>query len=338
MNIKTIFDQFPIVESTNLILKKIEEQDLAEVFAIYSNDKVFDYCGIIPKHNIDTVQNMIGHFERDYNKQTRVKWGIFQRNAGDKMVGIIEACDFNQKVDMVTVGYFLAESAWGRGIASEALHALVKFLFERVNVNRVHAEVMPANVASKKVLLKNGFIHEGTLRQAAVWPGKGVVDLEIYGILQADYKKITEQMPSDPAHETACCPECGAPLVEGLTCWEQLGAIIAWEWQDPELLAQHFLTVASYNLQHPAQFTEESVDGLRSVYIEYLDKNLPIAEIRKRVSRAADGANRVLKDPAEWHPVLHSWAMTIADVYIPGHPENAAERVKNWASAIRKEL
>lgn len=45
---------------------------------------------------------------------------------------------------------------------------------------------MPANEASKKVLLKNGFIKEGLLRQAVLWSGKGVVDLEIYSILKED--------------------------------------------------------------------------------------------------------------------------------------------------------
>lgn len=46
------------------------------------------------------------------------------------------------------------------------------------------------------------------------------------------------------------CPECGAPTGDGLTCWEQLGSILAWEYNDPALMAEHFLTVASYNLQN----------------------------------------------------------------------------------------
>ncbi len=103
------------------------------------------------------------------------------------MLGIIEAADFNQKVNMVTIGYFLSEAHWGRGIATEAVAILVDFLFKDVNVNRIQAEVMPPNENSKKVLLKNGFIKEGTLRQAALWAGKGIVDLEIYGILKEDY-------------------------------------------------------------------------------------------------------------------------------------------------------
>ncbi|MED0669953.1 GNAT family protein [Aneurinibacillus aneurinilyticus] len=187
MNIGIIFEDFPVLKSVNLILKRIEESHLQEVYTIYDNDKVFEYCGIIPKHNLQTVSKMIGHFDRDYYKKSRIKWGIFQKNQSNKLVGIIECMDFNQKVNMVSIGYFLAEDYWGRGIATESVGILTKFLFEKVNINRIQAEVMPANEISKKVLLKNGFIKEGLLRQASLWSGKGVVDLEIYGILKEDY-------------------------------------------------------------------------------------------------------------------------------------------------------
>ncbi|MGE7672846.1 GNAT family N-acetyltransferase [Lysinibacillus sp. NPDC094403] len=187
MNIEKVFAEFPILSSQNIVLKKIEDAHLQEVFAIYDNEKVLEYCGIIPKHNIQTVSKMIGHFHRDYQKKSRVKWGIFQKSQSDKLVGIIEAMDFNQKVNMVTIGYFLAEDDWGKGLATDAVKILVKFLFEEVNINRIQAEVMPLNKASKKVLLKNDFLKEGLLRQATLWSGKGIVDLEIYGLLQEEY-------------------------------------------------------------------------------------------------------------------------------------------------------
>ncbi|MEY9975030.1 ribosomal-protein-alanine N-acetyltransferase [Lysinibacillus sp. RC46] len=179
--------RFPINKLRKCSAKKIEDVHLPEVFAIYDNEKVFEYCGIIPKHNIQTVGKMIGHFDRDYLKKSRIKWGIFQKSDSDTLVGIIEAMDFNQKVNMVTIGYFLAEDYWGNGLATYALKILVKFLFEEVNINRIQAEVLPLNEASKKVLLKNVFLHEGLLRQATLWSGKGVVDLEIYGLLQEEY-------------------------------------------------------------------------------------------------------------------------------------------------------
>lgn len=189
MNIEMIFGEFPVLESSNLVLKKIEKGDVQEVFSIYSNDKVFKFCGIIPKHNIETVGNMIGHFERDFNKKSRIKLGIFLKNESNKLVGIIEAMEFKQKVNMVTIGYFLAEEYWGKGIASEAVSIFIKFLFEKVNINRIQAEVMPANKASKRVLLKNGFTGEGLMRQAIFWSGKGIVDLEVFSILRGDYNK-----------------------------------------------------------------------------------------------------------------------------------------------------
>ncbi|WP_461612404.1 GNAT family N-acetyltransferase [Clostridium sp. Marseille-QA1073] len=189
MNIEIAFNEFPVLESENLILKKIESSNIEELYEIYSNEKVFKYCGIIPKKNIKTISNMVTHFERDYNKRDRIKWGVFLKNESDILVGIIEAMDFKPRIDMVTIGYFLSEPYWGEGIASQALRILIKFLFEKVDVNRIQAEVMPENEASKKVLFKNGFIKEGLLRQATLWSGKGIVDLEIYSILKEDYKE-----------------------------------------------------------------------------------------------------------------------------------------------------
>lgn len=187
MNLTKVFEEFPILRSSKLELKKIEDRHLQELFDIYDNEKVFEFCGIIPKHNLQTVSKMIGHFDRDYQKKSRVKWGIFQKSQNDTLVGIIEAMDFNQKVDMVTIGYYLAEAYWGKGIATEAVHTIVKYLFEEVVINRIQAEVMPLNEPSKKVLLKNGFLKEGLIRQASLWSGKGIVDLEIYSYLKEDY-------------------------------------------------------------------------------------------------------------------------------------------------------
>lgn len=134
------------------------------------------------------------------------------------------------------------------------------------------------------------------------------------------------------------CSECGAPQLDALTCWEQLGALLAWEWQDPALLAVHFLTVASYNLQHPAQFTEEAIHGLQAAFIDHLERGVPVAELRRRVSRFAEGKTRVLKQATARQPRLRCWSMTIVDVYLPDQPQGAADRVRAWAATIRQEL
>lgn len=143
---------------------------------------------------------------------------------------------------------------------------------------------------------------------------------------------------TDANNSASTCPECGASRLDGMTCWKQFGALLAWEGNDPELAAEHFLTVASYNLQHPAQFTGEAVAGLRSNLIEHLDHALPVTEIRRRTAIAYSGKRRVLKPEAERRPILRSWNITIEDVYIPDDPQGAASRVRAWASSIRNEL
>lgn len=136
----------------------------------------------------------------------------------------------------------------------------------------------------------------------------------------------------------ATCPECGAPKVEGFNCWEQLGWVIGWEWNDPALQREHFLTVASYNLQHPAQFTDDVIEGLRVALVDRLGHGTADIELRRRASRVYEGKKRVLRPEAERKPVLRRWSMTIADVYIPDKPEGADGRVRAWATSIRNEL
>jgi len=136
----------------------------------------------------------------------------------------------------------------------------------------------------------------------------------------------------------ASCPECGAPAVDGMTCSEQFGVVLAWEAHDPELAAEHFLTVACYNLQHPAQFTDEALGWLRAAVIDHLDSGRPVADIRRQAASGFQGKKRVLRKEADRRPVLRRWRMTIADVCLPERPEGAAERVRAWAAAIRSEL
>lgn len=149
---------------------------------------------------------------------------------------------------------------------------------------------------------------------------------------------MSRAMKIHEEEEYIICPECGASKVNGIDCWEQFGAVLAWEADDPELFAEHFKTVASYNLQHPSQFTDRVLSELRAIFVEHLDNRMPIMEIRKRIGKVSKGKNRVLKDKSERHPVKHYWKMTISDVYSYNNQENAAQRVRAWAAVIRQEL
>jgi ribosomal-protein-alanine N-acetyltransferase len=150
MNSGKLFGSFLTLSSPRMVLRKIVADDIEEVFAIYSNDSIFEYCGIIPKKNKEVVLKSIGHFERDFRKKARIKWGIALKENESKLIGIIEAMDFDHKVNKVTIGYFLHPDYWHKGFSTEAVRNLVRFLFEDGGVNRIQAEVMLANVTRKK--------------------------------------------------------------------------------------------------------------------------------------------------------------------------------------------
>lgn len=131
------------------------------------------------------------------------------------------------------------------------------------------------------------------------------------------------------------CPECGAPI-RTLACRERLDLLLAWEWEDEQLRALHFLTVASFNLQHPSPFTDEAITGLQAAFRGYLDGDLTIADIR-RGAAALNGSQRVRRAvPARGASA--AWTMTIDAVAQPDQPSGAAARVRAWAQAIRRDL
>ena len=83
------------------------------------------------------------------------------------------------------IGYWLGESKWGRGIATEALEAVTAAAFERFEITRLYAVPFADHAASVRVLEKAGYVREGHLRQSAIKDGK-IRDQ----LLFAAYKKL----------------------------------------------------------------------------------------------------------------------------------------------------
>jgi ribosomal-protein-alanine N-acetyltransferase len=59
------------------------------------------------------------------------------------------------------IGYWLGETFWGRGIATEALNAVTEWAFRELRLVRLYAKVFARNEASARVLEKAGYTFEG---------------------------------------------------------------------------------------------------------------------------------------------------------------------------------
>ena len=103
------------------------------------------------------------------------------------VIGMMAVFDI-QNSRMGDIGYRIHPEYWNRGITTEALKEVVRFIFEKTEIERLNGRADVRNIASNKVMERCGFVKEGTIRQ-----GKMVsvyCDYNIYGMLKEDYTKI----------------------------------------------------------------------------------------------------------------------------------------------------
>ena len=85
-----------------------------------------------------------------------------QRSGGDRLVGGITLSNLRRRAaQFVNLGYWMGEAYAGQGMMTEAVGAVVPFCFGTLGLHRIHAACLPHNMASRRVLEKNGFREEG---------------------------------------------------------------------------------------------------------------------------------------------------------------------------------
>ena len=113
------------------------------------------------------------------------KDGVFRAVLADgKVVGNITV---RQKSDVYCkdgeIGYLLLMEYWSKGIMTEAVRQICDVAFSELDIVRITGLVYAPNVASQRVLEKNGFVREG-LQRNAVYKNGQIYDLVLYGKLK----------------------------------------------------------------------------------------------------------------------------------------------------------
>lgn len=81
------------------------------------------------------------------------------------------------------LGYWVGSRYHNKGIATDAIKEAVNYVFGNFSIKRIYAEVIDENVASLRVLEKNGFEYEGRLRKSVYKNGK-FYDKLVYAIIK----------------------------------------------------------------------------------------------------------------------------------------------------------
>lgn len=82
--------------------------------------------------------------------------------SGETLVGGITLSNVRRRAAQFgSLGYWMGEPFAGRGLMTEGVGAVVPWCFDGLGLHRIHAAFLPHNMASRRVLEKNGFREEG---------------------------------------------------------------------------------------------------------------------------------------------------------------------------------
>ena len=108
------------------------------------------------------------------------------RTGDDVLLGGITLSNLRRGVaQTATLGYWIGGPHARQGYMSDALLALIEFAFRRLGLHRVEAACLPANEASRRLLLKCGFQEEGYAREYLRINGKWQ-DHQLFSILRGE--------------------------------------------------------------------------------------------------------------------------------------------------------
>jgi len=153
---------FPILQTPHLTLIEINEKHLDDLFEIFSDPETMEFYDCFPHQNKERTRQNIESSTTGYAEGKGIRWGITLLGE-NKIIGTI-GFRWNPEKHFANLGYDLNRKYWNKGIISEAIQVVLNYAFETEKIHRIEAFTSPYNFASHKVLLKNGFVKEGELR------------------------------------------------------------------------------------------------------------------------------------------------------------------------------
>ncbi len=145
-------------------------------------------------NNIKIWRNLKDTFPHPYTRGDAESWisGASSSESGTHFaiavdgnavggIGIHPGKDVHRRT--ATIGYWLGEAYWGRGIATEALRAVSDYAFASFDFARLQAYVFEWNIASARVLEKAGYTREARLRKHCTKEGR-TVDTFLYALVR----------------------------------------------------------------------------------------------------------------------------------------------------------
>ncbi len=179
---------FPTLYTKRLTLRGPRLSDVEDIFDICSKDYSCRYADWYPHKSKRETRQYIAWLKKgagnDFNGT--YTWFAELKETG-RVIATISITETDRSGLIATIGYTLAFQHQHKGLATEAVAAVISYLFKKRFVKRVQAKVMPENLSSMALLERLGLKREGLIKKGA-YCKTDAVDIYIYGITDDEFK------------------------------------------------------------------------------------------------------------------------------------------------------
>lgn len=174
------------IATERLVLRLLTPEDAPAMYTVFSDPEVMRYGAGSPWTTMEQADEYLVKGAESLASGTALRVGIALQATG-MLVGQAGLWAFSEQNRRCDIGYSLAREHWGKGYASEAVRALLGYGFDRLDLNRVEADIDPRNAASARVLERLGFQREGYMPERWIVGGE-VCDTVFYGLLRSGWE------------------------------------------------------------------------------------------------------------------------------------------------------
>jgi ribosomal-protein-alanine N-acetyltransferase len=155
----------PMLETERLILRALSADEANSLHRISNEPNVRLYLWDGEAISEATIKSLIDQSNRMFSEEKIGLFGVRVRGRED----LLGFCGFVRLEGMEEpeLWYELTQKVWGRGIATEAARACVRYAFEEVGMERVIAGADAPNTASLRVIEKLGMKYLGNNNPSA---------------------------------------------------------------------------------------------------------------------------------------------------------------------------
>ena len=176
------------LHTQRLLLRNFNASDL-EAFLAYRNDPaVARYQSWDVPYPREKAEEFIAELS-DIHAPKQGHWfqlALELKETG-ALIGDVAFCIEEDDVRQAVIGFSIASAYWRKGFATEALTALLDYLFEDIDLHRVTADCDVENVGSWKTLEKLGFRREAHFVESFL-VNNGYASEYYYGLLQREWR------------------------------------------------------------------------------------------------------------------------------------------------------